>query len=385
MRPKLLVLCSRLPYPLDRGDRLRMYFILRELKKHFETYCVALSVEDVNDEDVDEVEKIVDTLKVIPIAKSTQASNIARVGLSKLPLSVGLHHSAKARKEIANIVDEFQPDHIFCQLTRMAEYARHIQHPSKTIDYMDAFGEGMSRRASISTYMISKIYNMESKRMRQYEKEIYPDFHNHIVISEQDASLIGSDQAFDVVGNGIDCTYFKSQTKTAKYDIGFVGNMGYLPNVAAVEFLIKEVLPLHENYNILIAGARPHQRVKQLASDNVTITGWVDDIRSAYDDCSIFVAPIWSGTGQQNKILEAMAMGVPVVTTSSVNKAIGGVPDEHILIAENADVFHQQIQRLSTDNVLYNKIVKSALEFVKANFSWEEKGKKIIEVISNGI
>ena len=121
-----------------------------------------------------------------------------------------------------------------------------------------------------------------------------------------------------------------------------------------------------------IAGARPDKRVKLLAGKNVTITGWIEDIREAYSSCKVFVAPLWSGTGQQNKILEAMAMGVPCVTSSAVNNAIGATHEQEIMVADTEEEFKVCIERLLNDVKFYMELKENALMFVRENYSWEQ-------------
>ena len=129
---------------------------------------------------------------------------------------------------------------------------------------------------------------------------------------------------------------------------------------------------LDQKLRYQIAGARPDKRVKLLAGKNVTITGWIEDIRDAYSSCKIFVAPLWSGTGQQNKILEAMAMGIPCVTTSAVNNAIGGRHEKEIMVADTVEEFKICIKRMLNDVEFYMELKENALMFVRENYSWQQ-------------
>ena len=229
---------------------------------------------------------------------------------------------------------------------------------------MDAFGVGMERRAEVVTGPLSIIYKLEAARMKQYETTIFEKFDHHTVISEQDRNHINvaNKRKIVVVRNGIDVEYFAPGEGRKNYDIGFVGNMGYPPNVDAAEYLINTLKPhLTDELRYLIAGARPDKRVKLLAGKNVTISGWIDDIRDAYDSCKLFVAPLWSGTGQQNKILEAMSMGIPCVTSSAVNNAIGAKHNSEIMVADSLDEFRSCIDRLLNDPAFYMELKKNAL------------------------
>jgi len=107
-----------------------------------------------------------------------------------------------------------------------------------------------------------------------------------------------------------------------------------------------------------------------LASDNVIVTGWMDDVRDAYAASRVFVAPLWKGTGQQNKIMEAMAMGIPCITTSVVNNAIGAEPNEEIMVADTAEEFAQSIQQVLGDQALSARLASNGRTFVSSRYSW---------------
>ena len=171
-----------------------------------------------------------------------------------------------------------------------------------------------------------------------------------------------------------------------QYDICFVGNLGYYSNVEAVRFLITHIVPLLKkekpDIKILLAGARPTAEIQEFANENITVIGWLDDIRAAYADSRILVAPLMHGIGQQNKILEAMAMGVPVVSTSRVNNAIGATPETEILVADTEGSFAAQILKLLQDIDLQTLMSKNGRAFVEQNYSWEGATRDLVRLIS---
>ncbi len=350
-----------------------------------EIYLVALTDHEILKEHIKTIEPIVTSLKVIKISKTKGFLSLLKSIFNKLPFQILINYDKQIAKSIKNLASKWKPDHIFCQLPRMAEYAIPLPYP-KTIDYMDAFGIGMERRANVVSGITSKIYALEAKRMKIYEKNIFEKFDNHIIISQQDANQININKSHEikVIPNGIDTKFFLPQDKKAKYDIGFIGNMGYPPNIDAAEYLINKLRPnLSNNLTYLIAGARPDKRVKLLADKNVCITGWIDDVREAYSDCKIFVVPMWSGTGQQNKIMEAMAMGIPCITTSPVNNAIKGRHGIELLVADNESEFRQCIVTLLNDTKKYKEIQKNALIFVQNNFSWSHSVNMLLETMAS--
>jgi glycosyltransferase involved in cell wall biosynthesis len=242
---------------------------------------------------------------------------------------------------------------------------------------MDSFSEGMRKRLDNSSFLFRLIYKEEYKRLKKYETVVFDDFNRHSIISVQDKNTFSEEikDKLNVVPNGVDITYFQSPGKKKKYDISFVGNMGYRPNIIACEYFKQKILPLlkkeKNDVKIIFAGARPHARVKALADNNIFISGWMEDIRDAYDESKIFVAPIFTGIGQQNKILEAMSMELPVITTSAVNKAIGAEPGKEVIVADTGQEFADAILRLLDNNELARQLGKASRKFVKNNYSWE--------------
>lgn len=378
---KLLVLCPRFPYPLEKGDKLRMFHQLRYLSLSHEVFLVALTDEEIDEDHLEKVKEVVAKVEVFTFKKHRRGLSLLKCAISKIPFQVAFYYSASIHKKIRKIAEEFQPDHVYCQLTRMSEYAKDLPFP-KTLDYMDAFGIGMVRRANVVSGPMSIIYKLEANRMKRYETKIYSYFDHHTVISEQDKKQIKTPAKNEivVVRNGIDLDFFKPLKKDKIYDIGFVGNMGYPPNVDAAEYLIFTLKPvLDKNLSYLIAGARPDKRVKLLAGKNVAITGWIDDIRNAYSSCKIFVAPLWSGTGQQNKILEAMAMGIPCITSSDVNNAIGAIHEKEIMVADTVEEYQECVARLLNDAQIYMELKENALMFVRQNYNWQQS----VETLAN--
>ena len=382
---KLLVLCPRFPFPLEKGDKLRMYHQLRFLSKTHEIFLVALTDEEISKEHLEEVKKVTSGLEVFKMKKYKKGLSLLKSGFTGLPFQVALHYSSEIHRRVRTIANEFRPDHVYCQLTRMAEYAKDLQYP-KTLDYMDAFGVGMVKRAAIVSVFESIIYRLESYRMKRYESKIYSHFNHHTIISEQDKRQINvkGENNITVVQNGIDTEFFRPIECEKVFDIGFVGNMGYAPNVDAAEYLINTLKPiLNPSLSYQIAGARPDKRVKLLKQSHVNITGFVDDIREAYSNCKIFVAPLWSGTGQQNKILEAMAMGIPCITSSSVNNAIGAKHNSEILVANTKEEYKVCVERLMNDAELYANIRENALMFVRENFDWKQSIEPLIDLFES--
>jgi glycosyltransferase involved in cell wall biosynthesis len=188
-----------------------------------------------------------------------------------------------------------------------------------------------------------------------------------------------------IVGNGVQMEVFAPSNAKKTEDILFAGNMGYPPNVEACVFLANEVMPLVwktiPNARLMLAGARPSTQVRQLAEDRITVTGWVDDMRDCYAKSTLFVAPMMIGTGLQNKLLEAMAMQLPCVTTTLANNALKAKATSEIIIAETALEFAEAIIHLLQNPERAREIALNGHQFIQNNYSWEAQTKPLFALL----
>ncbi|SHJ48218.1 sugar transferase, PEP-CTERM/EpsH1 system associated [Hymenobacter daecheongensis DSM 21074] len=382
---KLLVLLSRFPFPLDKGDKLRAYHQLRYLARHHEICLLALTDEAVTPEAEAAVRPLCrGGLHVHTLHKPGIAANMARALATGRPLQVGYFYDSAAQRRLDALLREFQPRHIYCQLIRMAEYLRpHAGRYPMTLDYMDVFSAGMARRAGNAPAWQRPVMALEARRLLAYEAEAFGWFQHHSIISDQDRQLINHPQRqqIHVVLNGIDTDFFQPTVRPKEHDIVFCGNMSYHPNVDAAVFLATEILPLvqqaHPAARLLIAGTTPAPRVLALASPHVSISGWLPDIRDAYASARVFVAPMRVGTGLQNKLLEAMAMRLPCVTTPLANNALRGTPGQDLLVGETAAELAAHITRLLAEAPLAEALAARGQEFVRQQYNWAAATRKL--------
>jgi glycosyltransferase involved in cell wall biosynthesis len=216
---------------------------------------------------------------------------------------------------------------------------------------MDALSKGMERRALKAPFYLKWLFNMEAKRLSDYERKIFDYFENQIMISEQDKNYILHPNRSNIIciPNGVDKSFFETYDIEKDAEIVFIGNLSYAPNIEATMFLHEKILPYfilkNPTFKLLISGSSPALSIKKIAdiNRNIELTGWVDDIKSSYARGKIFVAPMMIGTGMQNKLIEAMAMGIPCVTTTLANNAIQAIHNESILVANSQEEFILEI------------------------------------------
>jgi len=379
---KLVILSSRFPYPLEKGDKLRLYHQIKHLSDHFDIYLLCTIESDILQGVAREVTKYCKGFKYYKISRSSQALGLALNIIGRSPFQVRYFYEKKIRKQIEQEIAEIKPDVIYCQLIRMVPYTYKLDYPM-VIDFMDAFSLIMKRQhGSAKSLMRKWFYKTEAKRLSRYEKKIQDRFKVKTIISQQDKDALNEISNLQVISNGVDTEYFKGRDLPKNYDILFAGNMGYKPNVAAAKYLVNEIVG-EQQYKVLIAGARPIHEVAQLASDKVTVSGWMDDIREAYGVSRIFVAPLFEGAGQQNKILQAMAIGIPCITTSQVNNAIGAKEGEEIMIADDAPTYKAHIKLLLENPESVSKIASNARILVESRYSWEKQNDKLVGLINS--
>ena len=382
---KIFVLLPRIPYPLEKGDKLRAFNQIKQLAKHNEIVLCALNDNPkVNEQDAfHALQPFCQSINFIKISKPQILLGLIRAFFKGLPMQCGYFYNRKAVKKIDALIAKHKPDMLFGQLLRVAEYIRHKDLP-KAIDYQDIFSYGMKRRADIASFVTRPIYSMEYRRLCRYEAAIFEDFDVKTIISKPDRDLFPHERRNEilVIPNGVDHDYFKPQEQEKKYDLVFTGNMSYPPNVNAVEYLANEILPIVwkalPEVKMYIAGATPDPKVKKVASDNIIVSGWLDDIRDAYAQSRVFIAPMRIGTGLQNKLLEAMSMRLPAITSPLANASLGAKPDEEILIGNNAEEMARHIITLLTDKEKAEHIAQAGFDFTNRVYDWG-KATKILE------
>lgn len=387
-KPRLLVLLSRVPYPLDKGDKLRAYQQILGLSKNFRIILVCLNIGQVSPKAFNHLNPICENVHVIRLNRFSIYWRLILNIFKDKPYQIAYFYSKEAHKELDIIIEKYLPQRFYCQLIRVAEYAKKYSIFEKNLDYMDALSAGMQRRIETAPFYLKPILKSEANRLLKYEEEIFSHFEKKTIISKFDREHINHPNSSEikVIPNGISPDYFENLNQVKTNDICFTGNMSYPPNVEGASYLVKNILPLLSNsqdVKVLISGKSPSVIVKRLAHDNIEVTGWVDDMRMSYAESKIFVAPMIIGSGLQNKLLEAMAQGIPCITSSLANEALGAQDKEEILIANTPEEFATYIEDLLKSEEKRNYIGKRGQLYVKNNFSWKYWNAELIQFLTN--
>lgn len=384
---KIFILLPRFPYPLEKGDKLRAYNQIKYLAKNHEIHLCTLTDIKLDNKHIKALEPFCKSVTVINLSKPGILLNLFLAFITGKPFQVGYFYSSKAQKKINKLIRKIQPEHIYCQLLRVAEYVKN-QHIPKTLDYQDVFSKGVERRSFSSPFYLKPILKIEYKRLLKYENEIFDYFDNKTIISKPDRNLIPHPEKdkIEIVINGVDTDFFKPMNVEKEYELVFIGNMGYPPNVNAAVYLAKKILPLIHKQKpetrLTLAGASPNPDVMALKNNKIEVTGWMEDIRECYAKGKIFIAPMQIGTGLQNKLLEAMAMKIPCITTPLANKALGAKNREEILVGNSPEDFAKHIINLLDNEDMANNIALNGYNFVHRKYNWDAATGKLEDLIS---
>ncbi len=385
---KILMVLSRFPYPLEKGDKLRAYHQIRCLSEHHEIFLAAMHDKPVSDEDLRQLEPFCKEIFLLYNNNLKRCWNMGRAFFKGLPIQCGLFYNKANARQLEDIVRKVQPDHIYCQLFRMAEYVKALPLP-KTLDYQDVFSKGMARRADNAHGLKKAFFRMEARRVARYEEHLFDLFDHTTIITAVDRDLIPHprNREIEVVPNGVDFNQFSYHGETKAYDLIFSGNMGYAPNVDAAEYLATEILPplLDEfpDIRLVLGGANPSARVRALRSEHVIVTGWVDSMADWYAQSKVFIAPMRMGTGLQNKLLEAMSMQLPCVTSPLAAKPLSDAEMENaVCVCHNTYDYVEAIRQLLRDEEAYQRLSAAGNRFVHERYDWKNAADKLLQIIA---
>lgn len=385
---KILVVLPRFPYPLEKGDKLRAYYQIKELSKQNDVYLFCASHCRVLPEHIKAVQAFCKEICLVQSPKLVNYKNIVRNYFSTKSLQIGYWDSLKVRKAFKLFEKKVRPDVLYSQMVRTMPWVSHSDCP-KVMDFQDALSMNTERRMEMSRGLWHYILHFEFKMLRSSEYNAFKIFDALTIISESDCDAIPHrrNDEIRIVPNGVDMDFFHPLDSKKECAVVFCGNMSYEPNVHAARFLTREVMPMvwaqFPDARLLLAGASPKHAVEQLAKGDsrVSVSGFVEDIRQCYASAQAFCAPMLSGSGLQNKLLEAMAMKLPCVTTSLANNSLQAEPEKEVLVGDTASQLADHIKRLLRDEALRDMLSENGHRFVCSRYSWHAAGEKLQAVL----
>ena len=395
---KILWFSHILPYPPKGGVMQRSYNLIKEAAKENEVYLFAFNQKAwlPTKEDIikakKEFERFCKKVEIFELpsdkSKATWYSLVLKSFFSKDAYTINWTKSKKMRKKIKEFLATNHIDLIHCDTIGLAEYVRDIKEIPKGLNHHNIESHMMLRRAKREKNLFKKIYFLqEAIKLKKYEKQVCPKFDMNLVVSELDKERllnIAPNSKVEVIPNGVDINYFKpNNNKIKKDNLVFAGRMNAYPNEDAVIWFLKQIWPLLKkevpNATSTIAGRNPTFRIKKLAQNDssILITGYVDDIRPFIAQAEVYVCPIRDGGGTKLKLLDAMAMGKAIVTTTIGAEGLGVIHERHVLIANDPKIFASQVLLVFNNPDLRKYLSQNARQLVKKEYSWEIIGKKL--------
>ena len=374
---KLLFLTSRFPYPLEKGDKLRALYQLKHLSRLHEVHLFSLSEEAPSKADLDAVRPYCASVTNQVIPRWKRLLRLPLALMSGLPFQVQYFQDPAALRCYRKLVEDVPPDVVHTHLMRMAPYAMATRVPRTTLDYMDCFSIGAEREATWASWPKRLFLRFEEPRLKRYERLLVDRVDAASIISpaDRDSMPVPDPSRLAIVPNGVDMELFKPLERAKRFDVLFTGHMAYPPNIAAALFTAREVMPrlwaLRPDARLLIAGIGAPPMIHALRSERIEVVEHFDHIREAFTMSRVMLAPMNISIGLQNKILQAMAMEIPVVTTTQGNAAIGGVHGCHLFVADDPASIARHAQQLLSDATLMKDISRNARDFVQEHFTWE--------------
>lgn len=376
---KLLFTANRFPYPPFRGDKLKIFNLAKQLSPKHELHLLTFLQDEQDRSYLSALEPFFKKIHLVPLSKSHSLWEVVKDVFSRLPLQVSYFHAKEMERLVAKLHQEEHYDAVHIQHLRMAPYWAPYTDIPRILDLPDAYSLYWLRRKKAAKGLKKWLNLIEYQRILGYEK-VLRQFDKVLVCSKEDLKYLEDTHQLKnlaLLPNGVDTTLFSSQTHdyTHRQIILFTGNMDYAPNVDGVVYFAEQLLPeirkTHPQVRFIIAGQRPVARVRRLANKHIEVTGFVKDLKVLYEQAAIVIAPLRFGAGTQNKVLEAMAMGVPVVTGKVGFAGLNTSSGNGILLAENKEEFIKACNQLLANQSLREQIGRKAKAIIQSQFSWE--------------
>ncbi len=383
----ILFLTPRFPYPPYKGDSLRTYHQIQALSREHTITLLSLAETTVTEAEREHIAELCVQVNVVPLPRTRALLNAGLGVASRLPLQVNYYRSVQFKHELGDLLARERFDAIHTTLIRLLPYVWDLRDEPVVVDLIDSLSLNLADRRKQVSGLKRVVYEIEYRRVRQYERAVVRRFPALIVSSAADSQALGGGRA-TVIPNGVDIERFAFAGPGVR-DAGtliFTGNMGYHPNEEAVAWFCAEVWPLlrtsHPEVRFQVVGTNPSERIRSLASatTGIEVLGKVPEVTSYLQRATAAVCPMRSGSGIQNKVIEAMSVGAPVVATGIANRGVGAVAGRDLLVADTAQDFAHAVTQLLDDEPLRAKLGRAGRSFVAGHFRWEQHAQQLAAV-----
>jgi sugar transferase (PEP-CTERM/EpsH1 system associated) len=371
---RILFVVGRPPYPPLRGDQVRAWHQIRMLSRaHAVTVLVLDRPEPLS---ASALAALGARVLWSPAPAAARAVRVARHAVSPLPLQAALFDLERHRLALGAALAQ-GADVVHVQLVRLAPLLPALGRTPCVVDLVDALSLNIARRAEGTRGPARPLWRAEARRLHAYEAAVIARAGHSVVVSDADREALGGGDRLSTVPNGVDAARFAfSGTVRPNADVVFGGNLGYFANAEAAAWFAREAFPRVcarvPAARFLIAGARPARSVRALGRlPGVTVLGPVEDMAAVLRAARVAVASLRSGSGQQSKLLEAMACGTPVVASPLAAAGMEAIAGEHLLIASGSEATADAVLRLLADGDASAALSVAGRRLVEERYTWE--------------
>jgi sugar transferase (PEP-CTERM/EpsH1 system associated) len=376
---KILFLTHRFPFPPNRGGKIRPFHLIKHLGRSYEVTIASLIRTAEEARGPAELRAHCSTILAARAGALASWCLAAARLPTRAPLSMGYFHSPRLATLLRAHLARERYDLIWVHCSSVARYVAAVSGIPKVLDFCDMDSQKWLAFAAMRRFPMSLGYRLEGRRLQRTEAELLHGFDLCTCSTRAELETLrsyGTGTPSDWFPNGVDAEYFAPAGSYDPDTICFLGNMDYFPNQECVSRFCSEVLPsLRERrpgIRFLIVGANPSRAVRRLADGStVVVTGAVADVRPYARRAAVSIAPLGIARGVQNKILESLAMGVPVVASPAAASGIDATPGEHLLSASEPRELAQSILRLLDDRSERQRFALAGRARMLSHHSWE--------------
>jgi sugar transferase (PEP-CTERM/EpsH1 system associated) len=387
---RILYVCHRFPYPPKRGGKIRPFNMIRHLARSHEVVVCSLARSKQEEDEAQGIAPYCSAFHVQRVDETVQKLRMVAALPTPITASTAYFHSLALARTIDRLLAESRFDLIFVHCSSVAHYVRHVRDVPKILDFGDMDSQKWLEYARYKPFPLSAGYWWEGWRLSAYERRLARQFDLCTATTRAEWETLESYRtgvASDWFPNGVDSDFFAPTDGRYNADtIAFVGRMDYYPNQQCMLGFCEHALPRlrqrRPGIRLLIVGADPSPKVQRLgAIAGVTVTGSVPDVRSYVRSAALTVAPLTIARGTQNKVLESMAMGVPVVASRAAAGGVDAVPGEHLLVADTPAEQCEAILSLLEDPARRARFAQAARARVLSNHAWPQSMQRLDRII----
>ncbi|MBM3287290.1 MAG: glycosyltransferase [Candidatus Eisenbacteria bacterium] len=376
---RILFLSSRIPHPPDRGDRVRAFHLLETFASEHEVDLLTFTEREMDRPDGKALGALCGRVEEVVLPRSRSVARAFRGLLSRDPLQVHYYKDKAFGERVRALVREDPYDLVFSHLFRVFPYARSVEGAFRLLDLTDVISREVVASAAYRRFPMNRVYRLEGARIRRFEIGACRDAHEIWVISEAEREILareGVGEKVRVVPNGVEPALLATPLPAGGGKrIGFLGHLEVFHNVDSLSFFCERVLPrIRERVpeaRLLIAGRGASPVVNDLARrDGVRFEGFVDDLAAFFARIDLFIAPLRFAAGTQNKVIQAMAAGVPVLVSPEVARGIDGSAEEAFLTASSEEDWVEKAVELLRDGGRARFLGEAGRRFVESRFTW---------------